>query len=171
MGFMEKLGGAIIGGVGTLGGAALQARAANKATDAQAKAQADALDFTKQQEADKLKIYNDAASQWQQQYAAQQARRDALLASYGFSVPQTPAMAPASPLGGAAAGPGAAPSTAGMTSMTQLAQPRTVPYAGAAASASPEAQGGDGVSLGAAAAPALGDVWKWAGSGNRYGLA
>ena len=45
---MGKFAGDIIGGVGTLGGAALQSRAQNKATDAASKSTAEALAFSKE---------------------------------------------------------------------------------------------------------------------------
>ncbi len=90
--FVKDVGGAVLTAPATLIGAKMQAGAQNKATEAQAKSTAEALAFAKEQEAQKVAAYNQAMQLWQQQWMAQQARRDALLSSYGFSVPSTPSM-------------------------------------------------------------------------------
>lgn len=147
-----------IAGAATLGGAALASRASNKATSAQKDSNDAALAFTREQEAYKRAQYEKAMAAYEQQYNAAQARRDALLASYGFSVPSGGSLS----LGGARPGPTA---PVGAMGAPAAAPPSMVasPYQ-VQASEAPEAQQG-GYSLS--------EVFRYPGNGggNRYGLA
>src|SRR3972149_10570507 len=88
---MGKFAGDIIGGVGTLGGAALQARAQNKATDAASKSTAEALAFSKERLAGGDADYARKMQAWE-------AGRNALMQRYGIDI------APPMPGGGAPGG-------------------------------------------------------------------
>ena len=102
--------GAGIAAVGTLGAAALQSRASNKATEASTKANKEAVTYTKEQEAK-------AAADYERRLNDYYASRDVLLQRYGVSAPGLlrPAPAPVMPAGAvprAATGvPGGVPAT------------------------------------------------------------
>lgn len=93
----------IITGVGSIAGAALGSRAANKATSAQSQANTQALDYAKQQEQQRRADYERALSEWE-------SGRNALLQRYGVSVP---ALSTPRPPMMATGTPAAAPATGG----------------------------------------------------------
>jgi len=68
-----------IAAAGTVGGAAIASRSANKATDAQTKAAADTLAFTREQEAQRKAIYDQKMAQYT-------AMRDTLAKRYGIDI-------------------------------------------------------------------------------------
>lgn len=116
---------AAISGAASLGGAVMGGKAQKQAAQLQAQTADKALEFTKQQEAQKLASYNQAVDLWKQQWNAQQARRDALLSSYGFSVPNTGSLSmPTGAPGGSPAGmPVGMPGAAMSPAMAQAPRP------------------------------------------------
>lgn len=90
---MGKFAGDIIGGVGTLGGAALQARAQNKATEASERATREALAFSKERLAG-------GDADYARKLAAWEAGRNALMERYGIDIAPPAPMSPGMPVRG-----------------------------------------------------------------------
>jgi hypothetical protein len=133
-----------IAAAGTLGGAALNSRASNKATDASSKANTEALAYTKEQETARRAEHDKATELWKAQWNAWNDQRMALLQRYGVDVSgmQAPPMQ----------SPSAAPSLMGGGRV----DPRTANAIGAAA------QGGQTVAdiLGRGAQPGKWNDWE-----------
>jgi hypothetical protein len=100
--------GDIAGPIGGVAGAGISALGGKNAAKAQERSTAAALDFAKAQEAKREQYYNQANDTWRQQYNADQARKDALLARYGFSAPSA-SLAMPSAGSGVSIPPGAVP--------------------------------------------------------------
>jgi len=141
---------ALITAAGAAGGAYLQSRASNKATDASSRANAEALAYTKEQETARRADYAQAQEAYQRQWEAWNAQRMALLQRYGVDVsgmqaPQTQLTMP--------------PNAQSLMGGGRI-DPRTANAVGAAA------QGGQTVAdiLGRGADPSQWNDWK------QYGL-